>query len=102
MDDQAYYTENCQKIQKTRAMTRDGLHKLGFFVTDSRSNFVLAIHPKLGGGTLYRRLKERGILVRHFPDTRIRGGVRITIGSPEQMDALLAATETILQEEGAR
>ena len=49
------------------------------------------------GGELYERLKARGILVRHFAAPRIADYVRITIGSREQMDALLAAVSDILQ-----
>lgn len=94
--DQAYYTENCKKIQATRAYTRQELLMLVFFCTDSRSNFLLASSPDISGGELYRRLKEMGILVRHFSDPKIENYVRITIGTKAQMDALLDAIRKIL------
>lgn len=97
--DQAYYDENCRRIIETRAYTRDALLALGFTCTDSRANFLLASSPDISGGALYRRLKEMGILVRHFSDPEIENHVRITIGTREQMDALLCAVRSILKEE---
>lgn len=96
--DQAYYAENCRRIQETRARTRQALLDLGFSCTDSRANFLLAASPAIPGAVLYRRLKAAGILVRHFPDPQIERWVRITIGTPEQMGALLAAIRQLLNE----
>ena len=64
--------------------------------TDSRANFLLASSPAIPGGELYRRLKDRGVLVRHFTDPKIENHVRITIGAPDEMEALLAAVRAIL------
>lgn len=96
LEDQAYYDKASQRIQATRHRVRQALLNLGFSCTDSRSNFVLASSPRISGGELYQKLKERGILVRHFSDPRIENCVRITIGSDEQMDALLEAVRTLL------
>ena len=96
--DQAYYDENCCKIRETRAFTRQGLERLGFTCTDSKANFLLASSPSLSGGALYRKRKAMGILVRHFSDPKIENWVRITIGSKEQMEALLNAVQTLLAE----
>lgn len=96
LQDQAYYDENCRRIQETRARTRQALLDLGFTCTDSRANFLLASSPAVSGGALYRRLKDRGILVRHFTDPKIENHVRITIGAPREMDALLEAIRAIL------
>ena len=52
---------------------------------------------KKGGGELYRKLKEKGVLVRHFDAPRITDWLRITIGTPEEMQALLAALDEILE-----
>ena len=62
------------------------------------ANFVFARHPKMDGGEIYRRLKERGILVRHFDAPRINQFNRITVGSREDMDTLLAALQSISEE----
>ncbi len=95
-EDQDYYDKCVQRVQATRHRTRQALMNLGFTVTDSRSNFLLASSPRIPGGELYRKLKERGILVRHFSDPKIENWNRITIGSDEQMDALLAAIRSLL------
>jgi len=99
--DRAYYDENCKKIMATRKKTREALFALGFSCTDSRSNFLLASSPDIPGGELYETLKKAGILVRHFTDPKIENAVRITIGAPEQMDALLAAIRQILNDRKA-
>ena len=94
--DQDYYTENCKKIMATRAYTKEKLEALGFTVLDSRSNFLFAMKPGTDGGAIYRGLKERGVLVRHFDKDPIRDYNRITIGTPEQMDIFLKKLEELL------
>ncbi len=91
-----YNRENCRTIIRTREKTRNALEKLGFEMTDSKANFLFARHPDIGGEELYRKLKERGILVRHFNAERIREYNRITVGTEEQMEALIRETEKIL------
>ena len=94
--EQDYYTENCKKIMDTRAYTKEKLEKLGFTVLDSRSNFLFARKPGTDGGAIYRGLKERGVLVRHFDKDPIRDYNRITIGTQEQMDIFLKKLEELL------
>lgn len=65
---------------------------------DSRSNFLFARTARQDGGSLYRKLKENGVLVRHFDAPRIHSWLRITIGTPAQMQALLAALDKILED----
>ena len=93
-----YNTKNCRTIIRTREKTRKALEKLGFEVTDSKANFLFARHPGISGGELYAKLKERGILVRHFDAERIRDYNRISVGTEEQMDTLVQETEKILNE----
>jgi len=94
----AYYMANCRRIAETRQWTTERLEALGFTVVPSLTNFLFAGSPAIGGKELYLALKERGILVRHFDKPRIRGLVRITIGTPEQMQILLDAITSILEE----
>ena len=96
LEDQKYTDENCEKIIKTRQKTADSLVKLGFYVTDSYANFLFAKHKSLGGELIYKQLRERGILVRHFNAPRIKDFNRITVGSNEQMEALIKALEDII------
>ena len=96
--DNAYYMDNCQKIIKAREYTKKGLEDLDFEVLPSRANFLFARHNKISGEDYYKALREKGILVRHFTGERIKEFNRITVGTMEQMDALIKATRMILEE----
>lgn len=96
--DAEYYRKNCEKIIETRENTKRELIRLGFTVSDSKANFLFAAHPELDGRKLYLRLKEMGILIRHFDVPRIENHNRITVGTAEQMGAFISAVEKILKE----
>ena len=89
---------NCRTVMENRAYTAAALTEMGFFVIPSSTNFVFASHPAIGGKELYLGLKQRGVLVRHFDTPRLAAYNRITIGSRDQMDALLTAIQSILEE----
>ena len=93
-----YNTANCRTIIRTREWAADQLKKLGFVLTDSSTNFLFAKHPDIPGEELYLKLKERGILIRHFGSERIKDYNRITVGTREQMEKLIAETAAILEE----
>ncbi len=99
MEESAYYEQHCREIVATREYTREKLTELGFSMPRSDANFLFARHDRLDGGTLYRKLKARGVLVRHFDKPRISAYNRITIGTQAQMDILLDAVKDILKEE---
>ena len=96
--DNGYYLANCRTIMENRAWTTAALQNLGFTVLPSMANFVFAKSDKIDGGELYKKLKDRGILVRHFTKDRIKDLNRITIGTLDQMKTLFRAIEDILQE----
>ena len=93
-----YNMENCRKIIETRSWSERALKDLGFEMTTSRTNFLFARHPDISGDELYKRLKDRRILIRHFKGQRICDYNRITIGTPEQMEKLVEAIKEILEE----
>ena len=93
-----YYLGNCRRIIDTREYLASALRGIGFECTDSKTNFLFVRHPELDGGALYRALKQRGILVRHFDSDKISQYNRITVGTREQTDALLTAIKEILEE----
>ena len=98
LSDTAYFNENCRRIIATRTRAAAALKDLGFTMTDSSANFLFARHPQIGGLELYQTLKERGVLIRHFETGRLKDYNRITVGSDEQMDELIAAITAILEE----
>ena len=81
-----------------REWTRKELEALGFTVLPSSANFLFAKSNSISGEDLYRRLKENGILVRWCDVDRIRDYVRITIGSLEQVVALVDQLDQMMQE----
>ena len=98
LEDEAYFRDNCRTIMENRRFTADALKSLGFTMPDSMTNFVFAKHPGIPGQTLYEKLKARGILVRHFSSPKLTDYNRITIGSKQQMEALISAITDILEE----
>ena len=92
-----YNMENCRKIIETRTWSEQALKDLGFEMTTSRTNFLFARHPDISGEELYEELKKRGILIRHFKGERVRDYNRITVGTPKQMEQLVAAVKEILE-----
>lgn len=102
VDEKEYYRENCRIIAENRDYTAKELRALGFFVTDSKANFLFAESPDVDGETLYRGLRERGILVRYFGKGRIKNFNRISVGTREEMDAFLGAVREILAEQKKR
>ena len=91
--------ENYRAIIENRAYITGELEKLGFTVTPSATNFVFAAHPRMAGGEVYRRLRENGILVRHFDNPRITAYNRITVGTRADMETLAATLRKILEED---
>ena len=98
VDAQSYYREKCAAIIATREDTARRLRDMGFTVLPSRTNFLFIKNDKIGGRELYEKLKDRGILVRHFGNPRIADYIRVTIGTGEQMDKCLSAIRAILEE----
>ena len=96
IEEDEYYFRNNIEIAKTRKCTAEHLHKLGFVMTDSKANFLFVKHPGIGGRELYIKLKNKGILIRHWEKERIKDYVRITIGTKAQMDKLIEAIKEVL------
>ena len=95
IEEDDYYKANCQKIMKTRAKVTAELEAEGFKVVPSLANFIFAASPDIGGEELYMKLKDEGVLIRHFTADNIKDYNRITIGSEEEMIILLDAIRKI-------
>lgn len=98
LEDGEYTKNNCRAIIENREYTKKELKRLGFTMTDSKANFLFVKHEKIGGEELYKKLREKGILVRHFNKPIINDYNRITVGSIEEMEALIGAITDILEE----
>ena len=95
---ESYYQEKCREIEATRAWTTRQLAGLGFTVLPSKANFIFVKTDRLDGGELYKKLKEKGILVRHFTNPRICQFNRVTIGTKQQMQTLIDTVKEVLYE----
>ncbi len=97
VEDADYFRETCRRIIDTREKTAERLRALGFTVPASKSNFLFVRHARVPGGTLFRALRERGILVRWWDKPRISDYLRITIGTPDEMDRLIEALRELTE-----
>jgi len=95
--DKPYYSATTNKVIATRERTAAALTALGFQVIPSKANFLFISGPGISGPALFQALRDRGILVRHFDKPRIADYLRVTIGSDEDMDTVLAACEEIVK-----
>ena len=97
LEDEEYTKTNCLKIIGNRNYTVDALKRLGFQVLPSCANFIFVSSDSIEGGELYRRLKEKGVLVRHFTKERISNWCRVSIGSRESMEIFIEKVMEILK-----
>jgi len=86
-----------EKVKRTRELTQDRLRAMGFEVPPSSSNFVLARQAGRDMAPVAAALRRRGILVRHFPASVFRDALRISIGTPAEMNALFKALESLIK-----
>ena len=86
----AYYDSVTKKIIATRQRSIAELEKIGFKCLNSGANFIFASHKSVNANVIFKELKEAGIYVRHFDAPRIDNYLRITVGTDEQMDALIS------------
>lgn len=96
--DPDYTANNCREIIKNREFTVNALESLGFSCTNSVANFIFVKHNRVSGKELYLKLKEKGVLIRHFDKEKIADYNRITVGSKQQMEILIEKIKEVLEE----
>ena len=96
IDDQAWLQQNVAKIKATRQRLSAALEELGFRVVPSQANFVWCHHDRQSARTIYEQLKERRVLLRYMNYPRWGDGLRISVGSDAQIDALLTLLKTLV------
>lgn len=97
--DREYFEKTRNDIMTAREYTAAALQGLGFEVLPSAANFIFVRSDEISGADYFQGLREKNILVRFWGKDPIKDWVRITIGKPEQMGALLAATKELLGKE---
>ena len=94
--DDTYFKEVTGRIVATRERVKKELRELGFTFPDSYANFVFASHKTVPAKEIFEALREADIYVRHWDKPRIENYLRITIGTDEEMDRLIAFLKEFL------
>jgi len=89
IDDQSWLVANRAQIVATRGRLVSTMRDLGFQTPDSQANFAWNTHPDVAARTLYEQLKQAGVLVRYMEYPRFGDGLRISVGTNEQIDTCL-------------
>jgi histidinol-phosphate aminotransferase len=97
-EDTAYFEQTRQAVMSSREGLVMALEDRGFKVLPSQANFVFAQHPQNDAAALALALRAHGVLVRHFKLPRIDQFLRISMGTPQQCDALLQALDLVLSD----
>lgn len=97
VEDETYFQETVAKVIETRERTKKELSKLGFSFPDSKTNFVFATHETIPAKELFEALRANEIYVRHWNKPRISNYLRISIGTDEEMDKLIAFLKQYIQ-----
>ena len=91
LEDRAWMENNVSQVRATRARVTAALRKLGYALEDSAANFLWIDCSAQGGGkVVYDRLRAGGVLARFFSAPGLAHGIRVSIGTDEQMDRFLA------------
>jgi histidinol-phosphate aminotransferase len=96
IEDQAYYTDLRAKILATRGRLSVALTDLGFAVTPSQTNFVWCRRDDRPLKPIHEALKAKNVLVRHMSYPDFGDGLRITVGTPAEVETLLTELAAIL------
>ena len=96
LSDEAYFKKCVDHIIDTREWTKKELRRLGFSYLDSKTNFIFATHISVSAKEIFEYLKTQHIYVRYFNAPRIDNYLRISIGTKEEMEALIATLENYL------
>lgn len=88
LEDEEYFKETIAKIISTRESFARELKEMGFTMPESSANFLFVTHPKYKAKDIFDFVREKGIFIRYFNKPGIDNYLRITIGTPDEMQAL--------------
>ncbi len=95
-EDRDYFEQTCQQVIRSRESLVGALTQLGFDVVPSAANFVLVRHTAASAAQLAAELRAKGIVVRHFSAPRIEQHLRITVGTDDECQRLVAVLQELL------
>ncbi len=89
--DEDYFQRTRRAVMEEREALVTKMAKLGFETIPSAANFIFSRHPAHDAAQIVAGLRSHGVIVRHFNKPRIEQYLRITVGTPQQNQALLDA-----------
>lgn len=95
LQDEDYFRLRRDQVVRTRDFFRQGLLERGFAVLPSSANFVFARPNFCPGRELFAALRRRNVLVRRWDAPGIEDYLRISIGTQEEMEKVLAILDEI-------
>ncbi len=95
--DDDYFQEKCRLVMEAREELSQQLLQLGFELVPSAANFLFVRHPEQDAADLAEKIRQQGVVVRHFKQPRIDQYLRITVGTPAENSALISALKSSLQ-----
>jgi len=98
LEDEDYFRQCRDRVVATREWSTDRMLELGFNVLPSAANFVFATHPQMAAKEIFEGLRARDVLVRYFDQPRIDAYLRITVGTDDEMKALIAAMTELVKD----
>jgi histidinol-phosphate aminotransferase len=96
IDDQPYLRSIRERVLTTRSRLTQALTALNFHVTPSEANFVWCRHPSASHQAVYETLKERKILVRYMKYAGYGDGLRVSVGTDEEIDRFLRELSAVI------
>ncbi len=88
LKDLDYYKNKIKEMREQKTILTQILRTNNFFVLSSQANFVLARPQQKTAKEIYQKLKEKKILVRHFKNTLFSDYLRISVGSPKEIQTI--------------
>lgn len=96
IEDDEYFRSTCDKVMATRDRLTSALEALDFFVLPSSANFIFCSHKTLDAVSIAAKLRDNNIIVRHFKQDRIDNFLRISIGTDDEIDALITVVKGLV------
>lgn len=97
VEDETYFKNTVARVVATRERVKGELEKLGFICTDAKTNFIFASHRTVPAREIFEALRAAKIYVRYWNKPRISNYLRISVGTDEEMDKVLAFLKEYLQ-----
>lgn len=95
--DRQWFESTRARIIENRQKLTAAMRQLGFDVPNSQANFTWNVHPEVSAQDVYQTLKSHGVLVRYMNFPGWGDGIRITVGTEQQIARCVELIEKFLR-----